>query len=497
MELVQTDIRLLTKDEIRDHLVEMGESAFRAKQVYSWLWQKSARSFDEMTNLSKALREKLKEQLTATQDESSRLKEELAAQRKEEKRNFDKVNRELSRLKQGGFSSGSSGGGGDQVLLAEIEELKNEIIEKDKKVNALNDSVEEQACKVEHLEAELKSAEEDMINMEADMKFLENELEGLNWKKDEQDFSNRSLESIEDMDTNYAKTDIEHNLDTRQAELEAWEKRLKAKEEELQQEGDRESAALVVREEDNDDDKSVELKRLSEVEQSIPGLENMTNLAIEVMQKEMAEMRSWVVKSARELDADRAMLEDDGTKLKDLNDENEKLRKWLEEEQAEYAEKLREQEQKCDSLQKELESVQAKHREEKTTRKENEMYWEDMEREINQQLKEVSDEKKALSERLERALRRAASAESKLATARSDLKEHLGTISKLQNDANNAGKAPQWDSSKLERELERMQYKNDLLRERLFKYENSQSNGSIGKSSSSSSSKQPSAQVQK
>ena len=62
MELVKTDIRQLTKEEIRDHLVAMGESAFRAKQVYSWLWQKSARSFDEMTNLSKALREKLKEQ---------------------------------------------------------------------------------------------------------------------------------------------------------------------------------------------------------------------------------------------------------------------------------------------------------------------------------------------------------------------------------------------------------------------------------------------------
>ncbi len=40
----------------------LGEPAFRARQVYSWLWEKSARSFDEMTNLSKPLREKLKEQ---------------------------------------------------------------------------------------------------------------------------------------------------------------------------------------------------------------------------------------------------------------------------------------------------------------------------------------------------------------------------------------------------------------------------------------------------
>lgn len=39
----------------------MGEPAFRAKQVYEWLWKKSAQSFDEMTNLSKELRAKLDE----------------------------------------------------------------------------------------------------------------------------------------------------------------------------------------------------------------------------------------------------------------------------------------------------------------------------------------------------------------------------------------------------------------------------------------------------
>lgn len=38
-----------------------GEKAFRAKQVYEWLWKKSAQSFDEMTNLSKATREMLNE----------------------------------------------------------------------------------------------------------------------------------------------------------------------------------------------------------------------------------------------------------------------------------------------------------------------------------------------------------------------------------------------------------------------------------------------------
>ena len=60
-----TDIKSLTKEEITNALVEMGESAFRGKQVFSWL-HKGARSFDEMQNLSKALREKLKERFFIT-----------------------------------------------------------------------------------------------------------------------------------------------------------------------------------------------------------------------------------------------------------------------------------------------------------------------------------------------------------------------------------------------------------------------------------------------
>ncbi len=37
----------------------MGEKAFRAKQVYEWLWRKNASSFADMSNLSKSLRETL------------------------------------------------------------------------------------------------------------------------------------------------------------------------------------------------------------------------------------------------------------------------------------------------------------------------------------------------------------------------------------------------------------------------------------------------------
>ena len=55
------DIRLLDNDSLKEILVGMGEKKFRAAQVYEWLWKKSATSFDEMTNLSKELRNKLQE----------------------------------------------------------------------------------------------------------------------------------------------------------------------------------------------------------------------------------------------------------------------------------------------------------------------------------------------------------------------------------------------------------------------------------------------------
>lgn len=59
LDTVRIDIRLRTLDEIKEFLETHGEKAFRAKQIYSWLWQKSATTFEEMTNLSKPLRELL------------------------------------------------------------------------------------------------------------------------------------------------------------------------------------------------------------------------------------------------------------------------------------------------------------------------------------------------------------------------------------------------------------------------------------------------------
>ncbi|QNL45594.1 23S rRNA (adenine(2503)-C(2))-methyltransferase RlmN [Oscillibacter hominis] len=59
------DIKSMTLDELTDSLRQRGEPAFRGKQVFTWL-HRGVTSFDEMTNLSKALREKLKEEYLLT-----------------------------------------------------------------------------------------------------------------------------------------------------------------------------------------------------------------------------------------------------------------------------------------------------------------------------------------------------------------------------------------------------------------------------------------------
>ena len=48
-------------EELKDLMVQLKEKPFRAKQIYSWLHEHLVTSYDEMTNLSKGLREKLKE----------------------------------------------------------------------------------------------------------------------------------------------------------------------------------------------------------------------------------------------------------------------------------------------------------------------------------------------------------------------------------------------------------------------------------------------------
>ena len=58
MEMVKKkDIRALTKEQLRDFFVSEGDMAFRGNQVYEWLWQKAAHSFEAMTNISKETRQ--------------------------------------------------------------------------------------------------------------------------------------------------------------------------------------------------------------------------------------------------------------------------------------------------------------------------------------------------------------------------------------------------------------------------------------------------------
>ena len=59
----KTDIKSMTLPELEVFTTEvMGEKKFRAKQIYEWMHVRLADSFDEMTNLSKDLRQKLSEQ---------------------------------------------------------------------------------------------------------------------------------------------------------------------------------------------------------------------------------------------------------------------------------------------------------------------------------------------------------------------------------------------------------------------------------------------------
>src|SRR5574344_335039 len=58
------DIRILTLEQLKEYFVTLGEKPFRAKQVYDWLWSKNLHSIDEMTNLSKELREKISQEFT-------------------------------------------------------------------------------------------------------------------------------------------------------------------------------------------------------------------------------------------------------------------------------------------------------------------------------------------------------------------------------------------------------------------------------------------------
>lgn len=69
------NIRDLTREELTSFFTKKGEQPFRAKQVYEWLWKKSAHRFNDMSNLSKSTRDLLNSEFSihAVEIESSQV----------------------------------------------------------------------------------------------------------------------------------------------------------------------------------------------------------------------------------------------------------------------------------------------------------------------------------------------------------------------------------------------------------------------------------------
>ena len=63
---LKRDIKSLNLDELKAVMAELKEPAFRAKQLYEWMHVKMARSYDEMTNIPAALKNKLLENFDYT-----------------------------------------------------------------------------------------------------------------------------------------------------------------------------------------------------------------------------------------------------------------------------------------------------------------------------------------------------------------------------------------------------------------------------------------------
>jgi 23S rRNA (adenine2503-C2)-methyltransferase len=66
---MKTDLKSLSKDETIEWLKGLGLEPYRAGQIRQWLFQRMATSFDEMTNISIAIRERLKEEAFITRIE--------------------------------------------------------------------------------------------------------------------------------------------------------------------------------------------------------------------------------------------------------------------------------------------------------------------------------------------------------------------------------------------------------------------------------------------
>lgn len=58
------DLRSMTHGQLQELMSELGQPAFRVKQIEEWVWRKNVSSFDEMSNLPKTLRHALQDRVT-------------------------------------------------------------------------------------------------------------------------------------------------------------------------------------------------------------------------------------------------------------------------------------------------------------------------------------------------------------------------------------------------------------------------------------------------
>ena len=56
-----TDIKSMNMEELKELMTQIGEKPFRATQIYGWLHEHLVTSYDEMANIPKSLKEKLKD----------------------------------------------------------------------------------------------------------------------------------------------------------------------------------------------------------------------------------------------------------------------------------------------------------------------------------------------------------------------------------------------------------------------------------------------------
>lgn len=62
--MAKKDIRTLDSTALKEAILGLGEKGFRAKQIEEWIWTKGASSFEEMSNLSKGLRDRLNDEFS-------------------------------------------------------------------------------------------------------------------------------------------------------------------------------------------------------------------------------------------------------------------------------------------------------------------------------------------------------------------------------------------------------------------------------------------------